>query len=51
MNLTSHGHILVDSINYDALKDGPIRDKLPPLDIYNQSKFVNRSSIFFLLGY
>jgi len=41
VNLSSHGHILVDGINWDTVRDGPERQKAKPLDLYNQSKFAN----------
>ncbi|KAF9465820.1 NAD(P)-binding protein [Collybia nuda] len=38
VNVSSHGHV-VGQIDYDTIKDGPARDKMAPLDLYNQSKF------------
>jgi retinol dehydrogenase 12 len=42
VTLSSHGHILVDGINWDTVRDGPARQKAKPLDLYNQSKFVGQ---------
>ncbi|KAF9031270.1 NAD(P)-binding protein, partial [Hymenopellis radicata] len=39
VTLTSHGHILVNGINWDTIMDGPERQSTKPLDLYNQSKF------------
>jgi len=41
VNLSSHGHILIDGMNWDTFRDGPARQKAKPLDLYNQSKFAN----------
>jgi len=41
VNVTSHGHILCDGINWETVRDGPERRKMKPLDLYNQSKFAN----------
>jgi NAD(P)-dependent dehydrogenase (short-subunit alcohol dehydrogenase family) len=41
INVSSHGHILVDGIKWETLKDGTARQKMKPLDLYNQSKFVS----------
>jgi retinol dehydrogenase-12 len=42
VNVSSHGHILVDGVNWDTVRDGPERQKAKPLDLYNQSKFVSK---------
>ena len=42
VNVSSHGHILSEGINWNTLRDGPERQKTKPLDLYNQSKFVSR---------
>ncbi|KAF7795538.1 hypothetical protein EIP86_006700 [Pleurotus ostreatoroseus] len=41
VNVSSHGHILSEGINWNTLRDGPERQKTKPLDLYNQSKFAN----------
>ncbi|KAJ7154763.1 NAD(P)-binding protein [Mycena filopes] len=41
VNLSSHGNLLVNGINWETLKDSPARQKTPLLDLYNQSKFAN----------
>lgn len=41
VTLSSHGHILVDGIKWETIRDGPERQKTKPLDLYNQSKFAN----------
>ncbi|KAF8918202.1 NAD-binding protein [Mucidula mucida] len=41
VTLTSHGHVLVNGINWDTIMDGPERRNAKPLDLYNQSKFTN----------
>ncbi len=43
VTLTSHGHVLVNGINWDTIMDGPERRNAKPLDLYNQSKFVSDS--------
>lgn len=42
VNVSSHGHVLVDGINWDSARDGSARQKMKSLDLYNQSKFVRR---------
>ncbi|KAJ7756412.1 NAD-binding protein [Mycena maculata] len=41
VTLSSHGHILVDGIKWETIRDGPERKKAKPLDLYNQSKFAD----------
>ncbi|KAF7326859.1 NAD(P)-binding protein [Mycena venus] len=41
VNLSSHGHIFIERIKWDTIRDGPERQKTKPLDLYNQSKFAN----------
>ncbi|KAH7913694.1 NAD(P)-binding protein [Hygrophoropsis aurantiaca] len=41
VNVSSQVHVLAPGINFDTLRDGPVRRKMSPGDLYNQSKFGN----------
>ncbi|KXN81048.1 hypothetical protein AN958_06170 [Leucoagaricus sp. SymC.cos] len=41
VNITSHGYVLVNTIKWDTVRDGPARQKMSGLDLYNQSKLGN----------
>jgi len=41
VTLSSAAYTLHLKINYETLKDGPARNKMSRLDLYNQSKFAN----------
>ncbi|KAI5825350.1 NAD(P)-binding protein [Schizophyllum commune Tattone D] len=41
VNTSSSGHSMVDTIDFNTLKDGPARQKLSPTALYGQSKLGN----------
>jgi len=41
VNLSSAGHLFSPGINWDTLRDGKARQKMPLFELYNQSKFAN----------
>ena len=40
VNTSCSGHSMVDTIDFNTLKDGPARRKLSPTALYGQSKLV-----------
>ena len=46
VNTSSSGHSMVDTIDFNTLKDGPARRKLSPTALYGQSKLVRPPEFF-----
>lgn len=45
INVSSMGHLGVDHVDYDTMRENPKRAKLGPWKLYFQSKFVRRTIV------
>ncbi|KXN87289.1 hypothetical protein AN958_08978 [Leucoagaricus sp. SymC.cos] len=52
VNVSSYGHVLVDGINWNTvrLRDGPLRQTMKPVDLYNQVKCARLPPFQIVLG-